>query len=47
MVEINKNKSRPVVVKRVPERLNRIQARKLLSEARPFLESDRPPPGCL
>jgi len=42
MVEINKNKSRPVVVKRVPERLNRIQARKLLSEVRPFLESDRP-----
>jgi len=41
-VEINKNKSRPVVVKRVPERLNRIQARKLLSEVRPFLESDRP-----
>jgi len=42
MVEINKNKSRPVVVKRVPERLNRIQARKLLSEVRPFLESDHP-----
>ena len=41
-MEINKNKSRPVVVKRVPERLNRIQARKLLSEVRPFLESDRP-----
>jgi anti-anti-sigma factor len=41
-VEIDKNKSRPVVVKRVPERLNRIQARKLLNEVRPVLESDRP-----
>ena len=42
MVETNKSKSRPVVVKRVPEQLNRVQARKLLSEVRPFLESDRP-----
>jgi anti-sigma B factor antagonist len=41
-VETNKNKSRPVVVKRMPERLNRVQAGKLLSEVRPFLESDRP-----
>jgi anti-sigma B factor antagonist len=41
-VEIDKSKSRPVVVKRVPERLNRIQAHKLLNEVRPFLESDRP-----
>jgi anti-anti-sigma factor len=41
-VEIDKSKSRPVVVKRVPERLNRIQARKLLNEVKPFLESDRP-----
>ena len=42
MVETSRNKSRPVVVKRVPEKLNRIQARKLLSEVRPFLQSDRP-----
>lgn len=42
MVEINSNKSRPVVVKRVPERLNRVQARRLLKEMEPFLASDRP-----
>src|SRR5437016_5010939 len=34
--------SRPVVVKRVPDRLNLRQARTLLREVQPFLTSDRP-----
>jgi anti-sigma B factor antagonist len=34
--------SRPVVVKRVPERLNLKQARKFVREVQPFLHSDRP-----
>ncbi len=34
--------SRPVVVKRVPERLNLKQARAFLREVQPFLTSDRP-----
>ncbi len=34
--------SRPVIVKRIPERLNFKQARKFQQEVRPFLQSDRP-----
>ncbi|MBI2679078.1 MAG: STAS domain-containing protein [Candidatus Koribacter versatilis] len=34
--------SRPVVVKRVPERLDLKQARKFVREVRPFLRADRP-----
>jgi len=34
--------SRPVVVKRMPERMNLKQARKFLKEVEPFLVSDRP-----
>ena len=34
--------SRPVVVKRMPERMNLKQARKFLKEVQPFLDSDRP-----
>ncbi len=34
--------SRPVVVKRVPERLNLKQARAFLLEVQPFLTADRP-----
>jgi anti-sigma B factor antagonist len=34
--------SRPVVVKRMPERMNLKQARKFLQEVKPFLNSDRP-----
>jgi anti-sigma B factor antagonist len=34
--------SRPVVVKRMPERMNLKQARKFLKEVQPFLNSDRP-----
>lgn len=34
--------NRPVVVKRVPERLNMKQARAFLSEVQPMLRSDRP-----
>ncbi|HWR36465.1 MAG TPA: STAS domain-containing protein [Clostridia bacterium] len=34
--------SRPVVVKRMPERLNMKNARAVLEEVKPFLESDRP-----
>jgi anti-anti-sigma factor len=34
--------SRPVVVKRVPERLNLQQARRFAGEVQPFLRSDRP-----
>jgi anti-sigma B factor antagonist len=34
--------SRPVIVKRIPERLNMKQARKFQQEVRPFLQSDRP-----
>lgn len=34
--------NRPVVVKRVPERLNLRQARAFLSEVQPMLRSDRP-----
>jgi anti-sigma B factor antagonist len=35
-------KSRPVVVKRMPEHLNLVQARKFLKEIQPILSSDRP-----
>lgn len=34
--------SRPVVVKRMPERMNLKQARSFLKEVEPFLNSDRP-----
>jgi anti-sigma B factor antagonist len=34
--------SRPVVVKRMPERINLKQARKFHAEVQPFLHSDRP-----
>ena len=34
--------SRPVVVKRMPEKMNLIQARKFLKEVQPFVNSDRP-----
>jgi anti-sigma B factor antagonist len=34
--------SRPVIVKRMPERLNMKVARKFQQEVRPFLQSDRP-----
>jgi anti-anti-sigma factor len=34
--------SRPVVVKRMPERLNLKQTRSFLKEVQPFLRSDRP-----
>src|SRR5437016_90169 len=34
--------SRPVVVKRMPERINLRQARTFLKEVQPFLTSDRP-----
>ncbi len=34
--------SRPVIVKRIPERLNLKQARKFMAEVKPFLNSDRP-----
>lgn len=34
--------SRPVVVKRMPERMNFKQARKFLKEVQPFVNSDRP-----
>lgn len=34
--------SRPVVVKRMPERMNLKQARKFQQEVQPFLSSDRP-----
>jgi anti-sigma B factor antagonist len=34
--------SRPVVVKRMPERMNLKQARSFLKEVQPFLTSDRP-----
>ena len=34
--------SRPVVVKRVPERLNMRQARQFRQEVRPFFRADRP-----
>lgn len=34
--------SRPVVVKRVPERLNLREARQFQKEVRPFFKSDRP-----
>ena len=34
--------SRPVVVKRMPERLNQRQARDFLKDVQPFLKSDRP-----
>src|SRR5215471_7034729 len=34
--------SRPVVVKRMPERLNARTAREFLREVRPFLATDRP-----
>jgi anti-anti-sigma regulatory factor len=35
-------KSRPIVIKRVPESLTRTQARAFLEEVRPLLEQDRP-----
>ena len=35
-------KSRPVVVKRMPEHLNLVQARKFLKEIQPMLSCDRP-----
>jgi anti-sigma B factor antagonist len=34
--------SRPVVVKRMPEKMNLKQARKFLEEVQPFVNSDRP-----
>jgi anti-anti-sigma factor len=34
--------SRPVVVKRMPEKMNLTQARKFLKEVQPFINSDRP-----
>ena len=34
--------SRPVVVKRMPEKMNMTQARKFLKEVQPFIQSDRP-----
>jgi anti-anti-sigma factor len=34
--------SRPVVVKRIPERLNQRAARAFMREVQPFLDSDRP-----
>jgi anti-sigma B factor antagonist len=34
--------SRPVVVKRMPERLNQRQARVFLQDVQPFLRADRP-----
>lgn len=34
--------SRPVVVKRMPERVNQRQARAFLHDVQPFLRSDRP-----
>lgn len=34
--------SRPVVVKRIPERLNARSVKKFLQEVQPFLRSDRP-----
>jgi anti-anti-sigma factor len=34
--------SRPVVVKRMPEKMNLKQARKFLQEVQPFVNSDRP-----
>jgi len=34
--------SRPVVVKRIPERFNMKNARSFLSEVKPFLNADRP-----
>lgn len=34
--------SRPVIVKRIPERLNLQQARKFMQEVKPFLHADRP-----
>lgn len=34
--------SRPVVVKRIPERLNSRSVKKFLQEVQPFLRSDRP-----
>jgi anti-sigma B factor antagonist len=34
--------SRPVVVKRMPEKVNQREARKFLSDVQPFLNADRP-----
>lgn len=34
--------SRPVVVKRMPEKLNQREARKFLQDVKPFLTADRP-----
>jgi len=38
----NNDKSRPVVVKRMPERVNLAQSRKFLREVQPFIKADRP-----
>lgn len=38
----SKGKSRPVVVKRVPSRLNLRESRKFFSDVQPFILSDRP-----
>ena len=43
MTEINSNdKSRPVVVKRIPERMNLQHARRFWREVQPFVTADRP-----
>jgi anti-sigma B factor antagonist len=34
--------SRPVIVKRMPERVNHVEARKFLQEVHPLINSDRP-----
>src|SRR5579885_2024097 len=34
--------SRPVVVKRMPEKVNQREARKFLADVQPFLNADRP-----
>src|SRR5579884_1076358 len=34
--------TRPVIVKRIPDRLNQRQARTFLNEIQPFLNADRP-----
>lgn len=42
MANNDKDKSRPVVVKRVPEKMTLPQARAFLREVQPFLAADRP-----
>lgn len=39
---LKKDKSRPVVVKRMPAHVNLSQSRKFLREVQPFLQADRP-----